>query len=840
MPRNASCTDCPLHQGARTVCMWGAMSYGLGSTVTGGFIVGEAPGREEDRQGRPFVGTSGDMLHAALGKADLTDYYLTNAVKCRPAGNKLPPASVKPCAPYLDDEIATRTPKAILAVGATAWKRLGGSGGVTENAGKEIWSDKYQCWIMPVLHPASLLHSGTMNRLPEWEASVARYAHLLKGTLAATPPVLVKHIQSIGEASDLIDALHALRGEPDGFAFDFETRHLPWWHLDNKVISMSFSYEEGVAWSVPLEHPQSWMTDAHVRRFFTELDEFVMRDPEIRKTGHNSSVFDDLVYYRQTGHLPYTTMDTLPAWHLLNENAPKGLKFLERLLLDWPDTTKDTKSLEAKPLEEVLDYNGYDAAGTFLIRKRILVDLAKDRRLARYFSKHLMPGMRALSRIIASGIHVDQMYSLQLVASLTNELNRRKLALPVDNPGSTKQLREWLYDQLKLPVWKHTPGGAPATDEDTLNRLALDEPRVRDIISYRGAQKNLTTYVVPVMQQARESFDGRVHPDYHIGPETGRLGSRFHTEPRDTKIRGRYTARAGVVLLCADQKQVEARIVAWHAAGCPTEITPEVLGRAAFLRAFLDSDDGTGPDPYRKQAATYFNITPGQVTSAQRQDYGKVPVLASLYRISPEGLRAYAWEVGQLALTGQQAHHMWSTFRATYPEVPMWHDQMAQIITARGWVTSAIGRKRRLPEVFSGDGSSVHKAVNSGINFPIQSLAWDITWAGIQAMHDCDCGAGLVGTVHDQAMLQVEDTPEMLRRAAEHVTRHMEIDALDRLRPLGLTIPQGILKIDLAVGRWGSKQTVDEYLSTSLELDLVLGPPISRLLAAPAGVIRRL
>jgi uracil-DNA glycosylase len=120
----STCTLCALHAGrTRTV-------FGVGDRKAQWLIVGEAPGAEEDRRGEPFVGKAGKLLDAmlaALGHAR-SQVYIANVVKCRPPQNRDPrPEEAASCAPYLDRQIELVDPRIILAVGATAARRLTGS-----------------------------------------------------------------------------------------------------------------------------------------------------------------------------------------------------------------------------------------------------------------------------------------------------------------------------------------------------------------------------------------------------------------------------------------------------------------------------------------------------------------------------------------------------------------------------------------------------------------------------------------------------------------------------------------------------------------------------------------
>jgi DNA polymerase len=115
------CTRCRLHT-TRTRAV-----PGEGDASTEVVFVGEGPGQNEDREGRPFVGRAGGLLVSLLGHIGWTrdDVFITNIVKCRPPGNRDPePDEVEACRPYLDRQISLVKPRLIVALGRVAAQRL--------------------------------------------------------------------------------------------------------------------------------------------------------------------------------------------------------------------------------------------------------------------------------------------------------------------------------------------------------------------------------------------------------------------------------------------------------------------------------------------------------------------------------------------------------------------------------------------------------------------------------------------------------------------------------------------------------------------------------------------
>ena len=112
--RVRACTLCGLHK-SRTQTV-----FGVGRRDARLFVIGEAPGADEDRQGEPFVGRAGQLLTAMLRAMGLprSEVYIANILKCRPPGNRDPqPDESACCTPYLTQQIALVEPRVLLAVG---------------------------------------------------------------------------------------------------------------------------------------------------------------------------------------------------------------------------------------------------------------------------------------------------------------------------------------------------------------------------------------------------------------------------------------------------------------------------------------------------------------------------------------------------------------------------------------------------------------------------------------------------------------------------------------------------------------------------------------------------
>jgi DNA polymerase len=154
------CTRCPLSTGRTQVV------FGEGDPNAGVMVVGEGPGREEDLQGRPFVGRSGQLLDKLLleeAGLERRQVYIANVVKCRPPNNRDPePDEIAACRPYLDQQVELIRPVVVVTLGNFATRALlGTSEGITRLRGRaHPWPGGPGPVVVPTFHPAAALRGG--------------------------------------------------------------------------------------------------------------------------------------------------------------------------------------------------------------------------------------------------------------------------------------------------------------------------------------------------------------------------------------------------------------------------------------------------------------------------------------------------------------------------------------------------------------------------------------------------------------------------------------------------------------------------------------------------------
>ena len=187
-----SCRRCPLCDG-RT-----QMVFGVGNPHARVMFIGEAPGKNEDLQGEPFVGAAGHYLNELLGCAGLRreDVFIANVLKCRPPGNRDPrPEEIQTCTPYLREQTRTIDPEVLVTLGKFSTQFvLKTQVGITRLHGRVQRAGKFL--VFPVFHPAAALYDGAkrealendfvtlgelLHQLDEQKAQAARAAEQRNG-----------------------------------------------------------------------------------------------------------------------------------------------------------------------------------------------------------------------------------------------------------------------------------------------------------------------------------------------------------------------------------------------------------------------------------------------------------------------------------------------------------------------------------------------------------------------------------------------------------------------------------------------------------------------------------
>ncbi|MBM3216112.1 hypothetical protein FJZ36_14490 [Candidatus Poribacteria bacterium] len=269
--------------------------------------------------------------------------------------------------------------------------------------------------------------------------------------------------------------------------------------------------------------------------------------------------------------------DTMLAAHLLDENRPKGLKWLAKELLGEENVTEYDELTPQLSLfghtASLADYACADADHTFRLYRLFREELDRLPTLAAMFRRYEVPVMHVIRRMERVGVLLDTDH----LARVGDAYRARRAELEGVIFGlagrpfmltSPVELASVLYDDLALTVHRETRTGNRSVDQATLERLEGSHPIISPLREHRELTTLLNVFVEK-LPQIVSPITGRVHSNFNqVGTVTGRISSNdpnLQNIPKDATIRSAFVAPEGRVLIDADFSQIELRCVAHYA-----------------------------------------------------------------------------------------------------------------------------------------------------------------------------------------------------------------------------------------------------------------------------------
>lgn len=789
--RNPGCDRCSLSKAAHYVCLWGD-----GPSPARIMLVGEAPGEQEEKHEKPFVGPAGRLLDRALREAGIRrdHVYITNVVKCRPPLNRTPTKEEhNACMRYLVEECEQVQPEVILCLGASAAKAITGASSLASSRGQKLTTRRELGITIPVYatyHPSAALRDG--GEKSRMFAALVDDLRSVCGTQEEVRPT-VKHRRALMLPNDDRAALAATRLQGAGLiSVDLEwlagKDEMLWpWNPQAKALSVSVSARIGdEILSLGIGLP---MTD-NARE---KLSELLTRE---RVIAHNGTA--DSLWLRGIG-LPYRISgDTMLLAHALDEDQKLGLESLAVRYVDgmreWKTPLWHSPPASLDEWEALLRYNTDDTYATLLLWEALTEQARiEDRRV---HGKILMPALRALTGAAWRGVPLDR-DRLQRATMQTYEARAEHVAKLSELSGmsgtdaakiatSSQKTQAFLRDRYGLEIEDSARG--------TLTDVATKSEAVPEILGIRKQQKLLSTYLEPWRDLINRQGDGRLHTIYRIhGTRTGRLsaelerGGSLQVTPREQWVRDMIRAPEGYRIIAADYSQIELRVVAWLAREATMiqlfrEGTDLHSATAAFMLASREA--GLSLPEFWEQRDQWIARIPKD--SEERQS-AKGANFGLVYGLQPEGFRVYARRQYGVDLSPEDAERVHSDFFRLYPVLLRWHREAAHNAKQTGYVTTPFGRRRYV-------GEELTKAINS----PVQSTASDLTLLAMGAIdnriREEQLDAYIIGFVHDSVLLECKED------IAEDVSKMVaaEMSSVDT-SPFGFEIDIP-LPVDTSIG----------------------------------------
>jgi DNA polymerase-1 len=523
-----------------------------------------------------------------------------------------------------------------------------------------------------------------------------------------------------------------------------------------QLVGMSFSVDAGEAAYLPLAHRYAGVpTQLPLAETLARLKP-LLEDAGKAKVGQNLK-YDWHVLMNHGIDLQGIAHDTLLQSYVLEAHERHDMDTLAARHLG--ETTIKYEAVCGKgagqigfdqvDIERAGAYAAEDADITLRLHQRMHPALVAEPHLESVYRDIEMPLLPILARVERNGVKLDA----DLLRTHSGTLALEMMALEAKahqaagqpfNLNSPKQLGEILFNQLGLKPKKKTPGGAPSTNEDALQELALDHPLPKLILDYRGLAKLKSTYTdkLPNMVNPRT---GRVHTNYSQAVAvTGRLSSNdpnLQNIPvrsmEGRKIREAFIAEPGNVIVSADYSQIELRIMA------------HLSGDASLLQAFAADADIHAATAAEVQGVALESVTPDMRRMAKAVNFGLI------YGMSAFGLAA------QLNVERNVAQAYIDRYFARYPGVLDYMNRTREQAKLHGYVETLFGRRLYLPEIRAA-GPRRQGAERAAINAPMQGTAADLIKLAMIAVQGWLGASGLqsklIMQVHDELVLEVPES----------------------------------------------------------------------------------
>jgi DNA polymerase-1 len=540
--------------------------------------------------------------------------------------------------------------------------------------------------------------------------------------------------------------------------------------LQASLVGISLSVEAGAACYIPLTHtgpeePQQ----LNIEYVLTRLKPWLESEQAL-KVGQNLK-YDAHILQNHGIQLNGIAHDTLLQSYILESHRNHDMDSLaERHLGEATIKYTDICGKGAQQIRfdqvtiaEASAYAAEDADITLRLHQHFWPHLIENEKLRFVYQQIEIPTLKVLQKVERHGVLLDTAKLQVQSADLEKQLRALEtevytLAEQAFNLNSPKQVGEILFSKLQLPVVKKTASGTPSTDEEVLQKLALDYPLPKLLLDYRGLAKLKSTYTDKLPRMINPAT-GRVHTNYaQAVAVTGRLTSNdpnLQNIPVRTaegrRIREAFIAAPKSVLVSIDYSQIELRIMAHLSAD------------NGLLSAFAE-----GRDIHRATAAEIFAVTLDGVTNEQRR-YAKVINFGLIYGMSAFGLAS------NLGIERNAAQHYIDTYFARYPGVAHYMQLTREQAKADGYVETVFGRRLWLPEINGANGPRRQAAERAAINAPMQGTAADLiklSMVAVQAwLEQHKMLSKIVMQVHDELVLEVPESE--LEQIKQHVPNLM-------------------------------------------------------------------
>ena len=726
-----SCKDCPLKGKVKVPFVGKA-----GNKIA---IIGEAPGSLEEKYQRPFIGDSGQLLFAALDyycKLERKDVAILNATKCRTdtSNRKETTQALKCCREYVVKALQKIKPKLIVAFGSLALKQILKDGNkITQKSGHFFWSDEFNCWVLAAIHPSYALRNGVTIKSYSKEYIKTTKPERMWADVFKAINSFIKNGYSVKE----LDTSNYKEATPEDIdeilkhkvvAFDYETNGLVPFDSSTKILSVSFTVEEGKSYVIVFDEDVEQKIEMTKRILTSDMVKVVANRP-----------FEEIWTKVKFGfEVKQPVHDVLTMAHIINEEncQPYSLEEVAKRYAGMQNIKEIAegmrKNLEDADRSLLIRYNGVDSDATFRAYIEMRKILKSEPRLLNYYMRLTYPAQTMYAKLEAIGMKIDLLYVRELeneLKSISQKLHDKLLMMIPksikdkykDNLTLTRNviIKDYLFDSndgLKLkPVEFTEKTNQPAITEKHLKNFVNKSAFVKRYLEWKKSIKILNTYFKQIYDSINKD-DSKIYPHtFFIATKTGRLAIKrppLQTIPQrglySDYIKRVFKAPEGYYFFDRDLGQSELRIMGW-------------ISKCKGIMKALNE----GIDLHRNTVNMLFGTPIDKVTKEQRQQ-AKAINFGFIYGASAKAFQQIAKNDYGVEFTIEEAEELRRKFFKAYPEILDWHKKTLNFARKHGYVESPLGRRRHLEYINSSNKALRAEAERQAINFPIQSFSSDL------------------------------------------------------------------------------------------------------------------
>ncbi len=424
------------------------------------------------------------------------------------------------------------------------------------------------------------------------------------------------------------------------------------------------------------------------------------------------------------------------------------------------DRTTDITN-KSKPIDYLIFFQKH-----FLFISKEVKTFKNQKKLYRIYEDLDFPLLAILDSMNKKGVRVSKSKIETLSLEINNELDLfdkeiKKITKKDFNLNSPKQLSEILYVDMKYPVIKKTPKGAPSTDASVLEELSKSHELPKLILKYREYEKLRSTYIEGLKN---EIVKNRVHTSYNLfGTTTGRLSSEKpnlqnipNKTPIGQKIREFFIADTNHTFIIADYSQIELRVLA-H------------LSKDKNMISMLKNRDA---DIHSETAARIFNTEIISVSKDMRRKAKEVN-FGLIYGMESFGLSK------SLNISKKEATELIDSYFNQFPKIKGYLDSIVKNAESSTFTETLYGRKRFIRELASSNFQLKAMGKRIAMNAPIQGTASDIMKIAMIKVEDKITklnSTNILLQIHDEIIIQTPD--QLAVKTAKLVQKEMENAAI--------------------------------------------------------------